>query len=323
MMRRRDVLKAGVGAAVLGGGWARADDPVAESDPAEAIKKVGPMMTAPVKITALNDKLHVIAGPGGNIAALSLSDGLVLVDSGLPNRAKDVQAAAKEIGPGMPVAVLINTHWHFDHAGGNAAFGKEGARIWATRNTRKRLSTEQYNEMFKMKTPAAPREALPVLMFEESEADFGDEPVHMIAVPPAHTDGDLVIHFRKSDVIHTGDLFSNGFYPNIDASSRGWIGGMVAAADRILAMAGPDTRIIPGHGPLATVDDLKASRKMLATIHDRLSAMADAGKPVDDVIRARPTADLDPTWAKGLFNGPTFTRLVYDGLLKHRAAPAV
>jgi glyoxylase-like metal-dependent hydrolase (beta-lactamase superfamily II) len=321
MMRRRDVLKAGVGAIVLGAGRTRADDPVAESDPLQAIKKAGAMMHAPVKVTALNDNLHVISGPGGNIAALAGPDGLVLVDDGLPDRAKDVQAAVKDLG-GKRVAVVINTHWHFDHAGGNAAFGRDGARIWATPNTRKRLATDQYNEAFKMKSPAQPPEALPVMMFDELEVDLGVESLHLVSVPPAHTDGDLVIHFRSADVIHAGDLFSNGFYPNIDASSRGWIGGMISATQRILKMAGPGTRIIPGHGAVATVDDLKAFRKMLVTLHDRLAPMADAKMSVEDVIRARPTADLDPTWARGLFNGPTYTRIVYDGLLKHRAESA-
>jgi cyclase len=317
-MRRRDVLKAGVGAVVLAGRSAWADDPVAESDLTQLMKKVGSFFGGPVETAALSDRLHLVTGPGGNIAAFQGTDGLILVDSGLPNRAKDLQDAMKSLANGRPVAVLINTHWHFDHSGGNAAFGKDGARIWATKNTRKRLSTDQFNEAFQMKSPASPPEARPILMFDEAEFECGGETIHMIAVPPAHTDGDLVIHFRKADVIHAGDLFTNGGYPNIDASSLGWIGGMIAAADRILAMAGPKTRIIPGHGPLSTPDDLRAFRAMLAGIHDRIAPMADAKTPIDDVIRARPTAPFDPTWAKGLFNGPMFTRLAYDGLLKHR-----
>jgi glyoxylase-like metal-dependent hydrolase (beta-lactamase superfamily II) len=322
MMRRRDVLKAGVGAAgavVLGARVGRADDPVAEADMSSLMKKAGAFFAAPVEATALGEGLHLVTGPGGNIAALAGPDGLIMVDSGLPNRAKDLQDAMPKLGGGRPVAVLVNTHWHFDHSGGNAAFGKDGAKIWATPATRRRLSTDQFNEAFQMKSPAAPREGLPVLTFDEAEAACGDETIHMVAVPPAHTDGDLVIHFRKANVIHAGDLFNNGFYPNIDASSRGWIGGMIAGADRVLAMAGPKTRIIPGHGPLATVDDLKAFRAMLVTVHDRLARLADAKTPLDDALRARPTADLDANWAKGLFNGPQFTKIAYDGLLKHRA----
>jgi cyclase len=144
--------------------------------------------------------------------------------------------------------------------------------------------------------------------------------LHLTAVPPAHTDGDLIIHFQSRDVIHTGDLFSNGIYPNIDASSRGWIGGMIAAADVILKLAGPRTRIIPGHGPLATPDDLAAFRKMLVTVHDRLAPLLDAGKSTQEAIAARPISDLDTKWGKGFFTGGMFTRVAYDGLAKHRAA---
>ncbi len=120
-------------------------------------------------------------------------------------------------------------------------------------------------------------------------------------------------------MIHAGDLFSNGFYPNIDASSLGWIGGMIAAADHLLKLVGPKTRIIPGHGPIATPADLAAFSKMLATVHDRLAPMLDAGKSLQEAIEARPTADLDPTWAKGFFTGGMFTRVAYDGLARHRA----
>jgi glyoxylase-like metal-dependent hydrolase (beta-lactamase superfamily II) len=170
-----------------------------------------------------------------------------------------------------------------------------------------------------MTTPASPPGALPTLTFDEAELHVGPETIHLTAVPPAHTDGDLIVHFTSHDVIHAGDLFSNGFYPNIDASSLGWIGGMIAAADRLLKLAGPKTRIIPGHGPLATPADLAAFRKMLATVHDRLASLLDAGKTLQEAITARPTADLDPTWAKGFFTGGMFTRVAYDGLAKHRA----
>ncbi len=133
---------------------------------------------------------------------------------------------------------------------------EQGATIVATATTRQRLSTDQYTEAFKMTTPASPPVALPTFTADEADFHVGAETVHLTAVPPAHTDGDLIVHFTAHDVIHTGDLFSNGFYPNIDASSRGWIGGMIAAADRILKLAGPKTKIIPGHGPIGTPADL-------------------------------------------------------------------
>src|SRR5262249_35180580 len=152
------------------------------------------------------------------------------------------------------------------HAGGNEVFGRAGASIFATAATRRRLATEQYTEAFKLTTPASPPIALPSMTADDFELHVGNELIRLTAVPPAHTDGDLMVHFTTRDVIHTGDLFSNGFYPNIDASSLGWIGGMIAAADRILKLAGPKTRIIPGHGPMGTPADLAAFRQMLVTV---------------------------------------------------------
>ena len=321
-MHRREWLRAGLGAAgsalVAGRAWGQ--DPKDDSDPAALIAKIGPTMgKIPIETVRVAAGLDVLTGPGGNVAVLQGPDGLFVVDSGIPDRGKDILDAARKAG-GKPVTLLVDTHWHFDHAGGNEAFAKAGATIAATAATRKRLSTDQYTEVFKMTTPAAPAAALPVWSFDEAEVHVGGETVRMTAVPPAHTDGDLVVHFTAADVVHAGDLFSNGFYPNIDASSGGWIGGMVAAADRLLKLAGPKTKIIPGHGPLADRDDLAAFRKMLATVHDRLAPMADAGKTVEEAIAAKPTKDFDPVWGKGFFNGGMFTRIAYGGVLNHRKA---
>ena len=320
-MNRREWMRAGLGAAgaLVLAGRARGDGPADDSDPAPLIARMGPMMAkVPIEVVRLAADFHLIQGPGGNIAVLGGPDGLIVVDSSVPNRANDVFEAVKRVG-GKPVTRLINTHWHFDHAGGNEVFGRAGATILATEATRKRLATDQYTEVFKMTTPASPPGALPILTFDEAELHVGPETIHLTAVPPAHTDGDLIVHFTSHDVIHAGDLFCNGFYPNIDASSLGWIGGMIAAADRLLKLAGPKTRIIPGHGPLATPADLAAFRKVLATVHDRLAPMLDAGKTLQEAIAARPTADLDPTWGKRFFTGGMFTRVAYDGLAKHRA----
>jgi cyclase len=321
-MNRREWMQSGLGAAgaVLMSGWARGDEPVDDSDPAPLIAKMGPLMAKiPVETVELASDLHLIQGPGGNIAVLGGPDGLTVVDSGVPMRAKDVLEAVNRAG-GKPISRLINTHWHFDHAGGNEVFARAGATVLATAATRKRLATDQYSEVFKLTTPASPAIALPSLTSDEFELHNGTEVIHLTAVPPAHTDGDLVVHFTTHDVIHTGDLFSNGFYPNIDASSLGWIGGMISAADRILKLAGPKTRIIPGHGPVATPADLAAFRKMLVTVQDRLATMLDAGKTMKEAIAARPTSDLDATWAKGFFTGGMFTRIAYEGLAKRRAA---
>ena len=321
MIRRRQLLQTGLVAAAstVFAGRVRGDEPKEDSDPAALMAKMMPMMSKiPIEVVNIADGLDVIRGAGGNVAVLRGPDGLLVVDSQIPARGKEVLETAKRIG-GKPVATLINTHWHFDHAGGNEFFGRDGAKIFATEVTRARLSTDQYNEAFKMTTPASPPVALPSFTTDQADFHVGSETVHLAAVPPAHTDGDLIVHFTAHDVIHTGDLFSNGFYPNIDASSRGWIGGMVAAADRILKLAGPATKIIPGHGPIGTPADLAAFRAMLATLHDRLAPMADSGKTTEEAIAARPTSDLDAKWGKGFMNGSIFTRIAYDGLVKHRA----
>ena len=321
-MNRREWMRSGLGVAglMMATGPARGDEPPDDSDPAPLIAKIGPMMEkVSIESSELATGLHLIQGPGGNIAVLDGPDGLTVVNSGVPMRARDVLETVKRVG-GKPLIRLINTHWHFDHAGGNEVFARAGATVLATAATRERLATDQYTEAFRMTTPASPAIALPTLTSDALELHVGKEVLHLSAVPPAHTDGDLIVHFKTHDVIHTGDLFSNGFYPNIDASSLGWIGGMIAAADRILKLAGPNTRIIPGHGPMGTPEQLAAFRKMLVTVHDRLAPMVNAGKSTREAIAAKPTADLDAVWARGLFTGPMFTRLVYDGLLKRREA---
>jgi cyclase len=321
MIHRRELLRTGLGTAgaLLFARLARGDDPKDDSDPAALIAKMGPMMSkVPIEVVKIADGLDLIKGAGGNVAVLHGPNGSLVVDSQVPARGKEVLETATRIG-GKPVSTLINTHWHFDHAGGNEFFGRAGATIVATATTRKRLATDQYTEAFKMTTPASPAVALPTFTADEAEFHVGNETVHLSAVPPAHTDGDLIVHFTTHDVIHTGDLFSNGFYPNIDASSRGWIGGMIAAADRILKLAKPTTKIIPGHGPMGTPSDLEAFRAMLITLHERLAPLLDAGKTTNEVVAAKPTSDLDSTWAKGLFTGGMFTRIAYDGLVKYRA----
>jgi cyclase len=320
-MHRREWMQSGLGiaGALVLGGRARGDEPQDDSDPAPLLKKLGPMMAKIAITTAeIATGLHLIQGPGGNILVLAGPDDSIVVDAGVPVRGQEIYETVRRVG-GKPVSLLINTHWHFDHAGGNEAFGKAGVKILATPITRNRLSEDQYTEVFKMTTPASPAVARPTICAEDATLHVGDETLHLAAVPPAHTDGDLIVHFTARDVIHTGDLFNNGLYPNIDASSRGWIGGMIAAADRVLKMAGPKTKIVPGHGPIGTADDLAAYRKMLVTVNDRLAPMVDAGKTIEQAIAARPTTDLDAAWAKGFLTGGMFTRIAYAGLLNHRA----
>jgi glyoxylase-like metal-dependent hydrolase (beta-lactamase superfamily II) len=139
--------------------------------------------------------------------------------------------------------------------------------------------------------------------------------LHVFHVEPAHTDGDSVVHFRKANVIHTGDLYFNGIYPFIDVERKGSIDGMIRAADTLLALCDEETKIIPGHGPLSGVEELRAYRRMLKTVRDRVKGMKDQGKSREEVVDSKPTADLDETWGKGFLAPDRFVGIVYDGLI--------
>ncbi len=285
----------------------------------ELIKMFGPMMDkVPIEVTELSKGLSLITGPGGNITALVGPDGIIMVDSFVPSRATDLAPVVKKLGNG-PIT-LINTHWHFDHTGGNAALAGLGAKILAHDNARSRLASDQYMADFQMKIPASPAAALPVVTFNDSFTFFSHgEEIHLQHVKPAHTDGDIFVHYRKANIFQTGDLFTNGAYPNIDTSSGGWIGGMIAAADLILEIVDAKTKIVPGHGPLATKDDLRAARSMLAEARDKIEPLVEAGKTVEQAIAAKPLAKLDAKWAKGAFKGSHFTQIVYSGLAAQRS----
>ena len=210
----------------------------------------------PPETVGLSPTLALLSGPGGNVAALTGPAGALLVDTGIHAAAPTLAKAAEAFG-GQAVSVVVNTHWHFDHAGGSEFFAQRGARIIAQDNTRVHLSQRQAIELLDYTFPPAPPAALPSLTFpEETTLYHGEETLRLLHVPPAHTDGDVLVRFAKENVLHTGDVFFNGFYPFIDYSTGGWIGGMVEAADRALALCDAQTRIIPGHGPLGTRADL-------------------------------------------------------------------
>src|SRR6266568_3264915 len=202
-------------------------------------------------------------------------------------------------------------------AGANENMGKAGVLIFAHENVRKRMSSEQFIEFLGMKTKPDPKIALPIVTFT-SEVTFhvnGDE-VRAFHVDNAHTDGDTIVHFTKSDVIHTGDTFFNRLYPFIDTSSGGSVDGMIAATDRVLGMAGEKTRIIPGHGPLATKADLKNYRDMLATVSGRVKTQVRAGKKLEDVVASKPTAEFDAVWGKGFLAPDKFVAMLYGNIKK-------
>ena len=269
-----------------------------------------------IKTQKLNDSTYMLIGAGGNMGLSVGEDAVFLIDDQYAPLTPKILAAIKAL-TAKPVKFMINTHWHGDHTGGNVNMGKAGALIFAQDNVRKRLSNEQFNDFFKSKTPPIDKAGLPVVSFSEDITfHLNGEEIHAFHVPKAHTDGDAIIHFRKSNIIHTGDTYFNGLYPFIDFASGGSPDGVVAAADRMLAIADDNTKIIPGHGPLSNKAELKVYRDMIATITARIKALLAQGKSLEEIQAAKPTAEFDERWGKGFLPTPKFVELMVAGLKK-------
>ncbi len=255
--------------------------------------------------------IYMLIGKGGNIGVSTGADGTFLIDDQYAPMTSSVIAALKAVNAPMPRFVL-NTHWHGDHTGGNENLAKEGALLIAHDQVRARMSSDQFVKFVQMAVPAAPQAALPVVTFNDTVTFYlnGDE-IHGTYVPHAHTDGDVIVHFRKANVIHTGDVFFR-YYPFIDQSSGGSIAGMIAAVDRILALADDKTRIIPGHGPLANRADLVEYRDMLVATSGRIRDLVKAGKTVDEIVAAAPNADYDAKWGWAFITAERYTRMIYE-----------
>jgi cyclase len=255
--------------------------------------------------------VYMLKGGGGNIGVSIGADGVFLVDDQYAPLTPKIKAAVAALSD-KPIRFVLNTHWHGDHTGGNENLGSAGVLIVAHENVRKRMSTEQFMEAFGGKVPAAPAVALPVVTFTDTVTFYlNGEEIHGFHVPPAHTDGDSVVHFRKANVLHGGDTFFNGIYPFIDLSSGGSVAGVIGAADRMLALAGDGTKIIPGHGPLATKADLKAYRDMLETTSGRVAAQVKAGKTLEEVTASAPTAEFEAKWGQGFMKAAPFVAILY------------
>lgn len=269
-----------------------------------------------MRTTPLGPGLSMIEGAGGNLAVSVGEDGVFLVDDQYAPLTEKIVAAVRALSD-KPIRFVLNTHWHGDHSGGNENLGRAGTLIIAHDHVRVRMSSEQISAIWQSTTPPSPPGALPVVTFSDTVTfHLNSEEVHAFHVAPAHTDGDSIVHFRKADVIHMGDTFFNGMYPYIDVDSGGSIDGMIAAVERVLAMAGEGTKIVPGHGPLATRADLAAYRDMLRAARDAVAPLVAAGKTLDEVKAAHPTAALDERWGGGFMNPELFTTVVYVGLKK-------
>ncbi len=271
--------------------------------------------TARITTQTLRRNISVLLGAGGNIAVLTGPDGKLIVDAGIVTTRPNVKAAIASINAD-PIKQLINTHWHFDHTGGNEWLHQAGASILAHENTRKRLSVDTRVEGWFYTFPAVPAGAIPTTVFQdEHTVHFNGSTLALKHYAPAHTDSDISVHFTEADVLHTGDTFWNRNYPFIDYSTGGSIDGQIRAAEANLAKVSATTIVIPGHGAVTTGKaDLTLFRDVLAEAREKVAKLKKQGRALEEVIAAKPTARDDAEWGQGFQAPKSFLGWVYQGV---------
>jgi glyoxylase-like metal-dependent hydrolase (beta-lactamase superfamily II) len=312
-MNRRDFMQLGIaaGAAAM---LSRTLSAQAAPAAGQAAQPHASAATMPIKTTKLYDNIYLLQGQGGNMALQTGPEGNILIDASFAPAVPRILDAIGTISKDAPFA-LINTHWHGDHTGGNEGMHAAGYTIIAHDNTRMRLSTPQTMKLFHTTTPAAPAGAWPTITFADTLHIWRNgDALDLAHFAPAHTDTDIYIHFPKANVLHVGDIWFNATYPFIDEGTGGSIGGMIRASEKVLAVAGNDTQIIPGHGPLGSKAYFQKYHDMLAAVRDKVAALKAAGASEQEAVAKKPTAEFDASLVKGFMNADTFTGIVYRTL---------
>jgi cyclase len=265
-----------------------------------------------IKVTKVAGTVYMLQGMGGNIGVCAGEDGILIVDDQYAPLAEKIRAALKGISD-KPVKFVLNTHFHSDHTGGNAYFG-ENAPIIAQENVRKRLESGGTLKALNIQIPPAPKAALPVVTFDDKiKLYFNGEDIRAIHFPHGHTDGDIVIFFPQSNVVHMGDDFFAGMFPFVDLDSGGSVQGLIADVAQIIPMLPPDVKLIPGHGPLANLDDLKKFEEMLRRTTAAVAAAMKQGKTLEQMKQEKVLANY-ADWGKGFINADRFTEIIYNDL---------
>ena len=267
-----------------------------------------------IQTVPVAENVYMLLGEGGNIGVSAGEDGVFMIDDQFAPLTEKIRAAIATFSD-EPIRFLVNTHWHFDHTGGNENLGEAGVVIVAQDEVYTRMSTDQFIEAFQREVPPSPPAALPVITFNDTATfRLNGQTMHAFHVEDAHTDGDTVIHFVEADVIHAGDTYFNGFYPFIDTSSGGSLTGMISAAEEILALSGENTQIIPGHGPLSNREELEAYRQMLVDMRVRTESAIAQGLSLEEFLASDPSADYDEDWGDGFLAPEQFLTIIYEDL---------
>ena len=296
---------------VLAASAAVSQQPTAPAAPAAA---AAPAATQPpdVKIDTVSiaPGIYMLVGRGGNIGLTVGVDGAAIIDDQFADMNPKIRAAVALLSD-KPVSFVINTHLHGDHTGGNDAFGQSGAVIIAQENVRKRLSVAAVNATTNQTTPPRARAALPVITFDDSATlHFNDDDLEFTHLLNAHTDTDIMVRFRKANVVHMGDTFTGGF-PFIDGGNGGTLDGFILAHEKVLPTLDDATKVIRGHGPLGNKAELQAYHDMLVVVRDRIAKLVKAGKSQDDVIAARPTREFEDKYGGTSFNAAQWLGRAY------------
>ncbi len=265
-----------------------------------------------IKRNTVTDNISFLEGSGGNIGVIHGEDGIVIVDDQYAPLSEKIKGALSEISD-KELSYIINTHYHGDHVGGNENLSKDGAMIVGHDNVRSRLGTTFYSAFWDRDVEAKPETYWPRTTFSNEMTFFiNGEEIRVTHLPNAHTDGDALIHFKTSNVMHTGDCFVRYGYPFVDIAAGGSIDGLIAAQKKILQLADENTKIIPGHGDLASIEDVKELLEMLEATRKIVADLKENGKSLDECISANPLAEFHERWNGNFITSDLFVRIIYE-----------
>jgi len=279
--------------------------------------------TVQIKVTKVSGNIYMLEGAGGNIAASVGDDGIVIVDDQYAPLADKIAAALKTIGvTDKPVRFIINTHYHGDHTGGNAPFANKGATVIAQDNVRKRMATggkAGNGGSIAMDVKPAEKGALPIITFDHDvTVHLNGEDIRALHFPAGHTDGDSIIFFPKANVVHMGDDYVRYGFPFIDVTSGGSVQGMIAACEKVIPMLPPDVKVIPGHGQLSNLDEVREYTQMLKGTTAAVKAALNNGSTLNQMKKDKILAAWDKKYSGQFITTDIFIETLYNSLTNQK-----